>query len=539
MTVVIDRPKSMEGWADFWRYMIGVNVIPVDTRNKRPIVKWQEYQDAPVPEKQHQEWKSDGMFAKGMAIVLGKVWHRADKIGFYLAGIDADNRKAIEELCTRNGRVITMQDFAQWTVVEQHKDNLSRAHLYLYTTRPFAKKGSDNVSADMAARIKADDIPAIEVKGLGVHGLMICSGSINKDGYGYEIIGTMEPAIADDFEQHIDEICKKYGMAYLGTKDGNGKTLLPMRELFRPDHTVLEGHNRHEALLRVMESLLFRNGEILSLEEIRGLAEKWNAEHCRPPLSPEEVSRQWKDATNFVEQKTIASGDGDNNAGEQCKGDVEKAPAKSRAQVAFDLAETQCSEYFVDEHENPFAVINVDDHREVLPMSGQRFKHWLAMIYHQEKGDLLTDSDLANMLGVVKAKAVFKGRQQKMELRVATEFEDGADRPTAIYYDLVNRRWDCIKVTAEGWVKQPCPTFFRRYNSNRAQVEPAREYPKDIFDQFLALTNVVRSDWLLVKSYVLALFMPEMPKPVQMPHGEKGGRQDDLPAPDKGTRRPL
>ena len=35
---------------DFWRYDIGVNVIPADTANKRPLVSWSEWQDKPIPE---------------------------------------------------------------------------------------------------------------------------------------------------------------------------------------------------------------------------------------------------------------------------------------------------------------------------------------------------------------------------------------------------------------------------------------------------------------------------------------------------------
>ena len=50
-----------------------------------------------------------------------------------------------------------------------------------------------------------------------------------------------------------------------------GKALAPIQELFKPDFTVYEGHNRHEALLRAMESLLARNIEILSHDQIKSL----------------------------------------------------------------------------------------------------------------------------------------------------------------------------------------------------------------------------------------------------------------------------
>jgi hypothetical protein len=51
--------------ADFWRYDIGVNVIPADTRNKITDIKWSQYQDEPIPEWQYEKWKSDKKFTKG------------------------------------------------------------------------------------------------------------------------------------------------------------------------------------------------------------------------------------------------------------------------------------------------------------------------------------------------------------------------------------------------------------------------------------------------------------------------------------------
>src|SRR5215213_1197467 len=83
------------GWADFWRYDIGVNVIPADTKNKSTYVKWSEWQNKAIPEEQHNKWKDENAFSNGIALILGRVWHNKEKVGLYLNGIDADNLKAI------------------------------------------------------------------------------------------------------------------------------------------------------------------------------------------------------------------------------------------------------------------------------------------------------------------------------------------------------------------------------------------------------------------------------------------------------------
>lgn len=88
-------------WADFWRYVIGVNIIPAKTKLKKTFTDWKKYQDSSIPEKQHNDWKNEGEFKDGMAVMAGKVWHRPDKIGQYFIIIDADTQIAIEEISTR------------------------------------------------------------------------------------------------------------------------------------------------------------------------------------------------------------------------------------------------------------------------------------------------------------------------------------------------------------------------------------------------------------------------------------------------------
>ena len=198
--------------------------------------------------------------------------------------IDADNLKAIEEICTYNGKTFSMQDLAKWTLVEQHPDNREKAHIYIYSQhKP-------------------------EVKGEGGKSTSFCCPSIHEDGYRYQILVTQEPVICNDFEGHVDNICKKYGLGYIwngncGNGYDNGKSssnLIPIEELFKPDTKVLTGHNRHEAILRVMESLISRNKGSMSLYDIKALASKWNSDHLVPPLDYKDFEKQWKCAIEFI-----------------------------------------------------------------------------------------------------------------------------------------------------------------------------------------------------------------------------------------------
>ena len=106
--------------ADYWK--IGANVIPADTKIKKAYVlkSWAQYRSNPIPLKVFERWKEMGLFAYGIGVVLGELWRDASA-GKYLNLIDADNRLAIQEICSRNGKTISIEELAEWTLVNNIK----------------------------------------------------------------------------------------------------------------------------------------------------------------------------------------------------------------------------------------------------------------------------------------------------------------------------------------------------------------------------------------------------------------------------------
>ena len=263
--------NSINDSADFWHNQIGVNIIPADTKEKKTDENWTQWQDKPITDELHEERKRNGEYNKGIAIITGKIWRGKHK-GKYLVGIDCDNKKAIEEICTKEGKTISLEELAKWTIVEQHKDNPDKAHIYIISTRPFKNKSSIAIYSKLVNDINNNDIPAIEVK--CEKRIMFVSPSMHRDGYPYEILDCKEPALCDEFEYHLNNIFKKCGIPYLDSNnltDNNNfySNLIPIDELFKSETTILEGQNRHEAVLRISESLIQRNKKILSLDKIK------------------------------------------------------------------------------------------------------------------------------------------------------------------------------------------------------------------------------------------------------------------------------
>lgn len=328
---------SFEEWADFWRYEIGVNVIPANTKYKKPIVTWTEWQDKPIPVELHEQWKRDGTFRNGIAVVCGKVWHNSIKNGLYLASVDCDNQRAVDEVCPKG-----LESASQKTLIEYHKDDPSKCHAYFYTTKPVPKKSSDLLDKNMALKITNNEIPSLEVKGDGKHGIMYVTPSPHKGGYNYEILGVKTPALLDEVPEMIEGILGKFNIPYL-TQTKNGNSLIPISDLLNDNAEICEGHNRHLAMLRYAGHVYRTSPPSITDKMVFDILMAKNKLMCNPPLEESEIIKIQEQAKGKVE--------------EWKKEDNEKAVEKK----------TKAPKYndIIDELMNAWHFVTVDDTDEI------------------------------------------------------------------------------------------------------------------------------------------------------------------------------
>lgn len=287
-------------WADFWRYKIGVNVIPADSIIKKTWVKWSKdprgnWQVDPIPQSIHDAWKNTNAFDKGMAVICGKVHHNQEKSGLYLCAIDADNKKGCDVLHSKG-----LDYLKEKTLVEQHTNCPEKAHVYFYTHKPTDKKSSDAVNLDLLSKMNTNEIPALEMKGDGTHGIMYCTPSPHRDGSNYQIMGIDEPAILDEIGDVINRICDEYSLGR------TNKNRISNKLLVEDDTRIIEGSNRHEAIMVYAEVLLRKlfNGKIKLEDNIfRDIIMAKNNRMCIPPLNETEIDVQIKCATEFIAEK--------------------------------------------------------------------------------------------------------------------------------------------------------------------------------------------------------------------------------------------
>jgi hypothetical protein len=215
---------------------------------------------------------------------------------------------------------------------------------------------------------------------------------------------------------------------------------------------------------------------------------------------------------------------------------------KSRANVAIKLVKERTKEFFIDQHETPYAEITIkreDEKNNNSPefqvayaINSSRFKNWLRLAYYRaSKGDILSREDLQSVCDILSAQITMdngKKHRRMMHVRVAPASNEN-EGPVA-YYDLLDSEYyQAVKLTASGWTIEQPPAIFLRFRDQLPQVTPSRQYEADVFDKFMALTNVKSNDdKLLIECYIISLFIPMIPFPILMPHGPSGASKSML-----------
>jgi Bifunctional DNA primase/polymerase, N-terminal len=515
---------SVKEAADYYYYKWRINYVPANTKEKNTTIKWKILQEAPLLEDQHKVWKDDGIDG-GIALVMGKFWNNPLMEGKFLNCIDMDNKAAIEAWYTKNGKK-SLEELAQSYPIEQHADDMNRAHIYIITRdRPLRNKAAN--------RDKDPNVPAMEVMGKGKY--VCCTPSTHKNGYKYRFIYGLKPIEeykvfnADEIENIANDICVGNGIPYLDKNKnvngkGNGRSLSEQIVDDEEDEKWYEGE-RHDKLLSKANSLMIKLLNVLPVNDIKELIYAKNKKSCVPPLPDYEVEQICKDTEKYARDVTN---------GEE-KDEKEK---QTKAQVALETANNSIKKLFVDEYQTPHAAILVKDHLETLPIKSSRFRNYLASEVYKQNKTVLDSHTLKDVIGILSAQAEFDGGDPiRLNLRVA---QVDADGKLTWYYDLTNKDWEFIEITANGWniVKNQDPNLvlFHRYNNQLAQVVPSN-YDTNVFDRFIEVvlneSNVRDNEKLdeyriLLKCYIVCAFIADIPKPIPMPHGTQGAAKTSL-----------
>jgi hypothetical protein len=546
-----------------WPHIRRIGFIEADSRNKTIGVK--NWQKIDLDNIDYEANLQAGRYDNGIAIRLGKTLtngrNNDDDKPLYTFALDFDGENAVNEWFGTWENVLKL---SQKTRVEWHEDK-TRIHVICMSERPVTNKRIHIENSFLEVRCE--------------NNLLFVSPSIHKDGRPYCPMGTEEICILPEmdllrFEARIEGLSSEGG--YMSDDDRAAYD----KWLDLPKTILGEGQGRHDALKFKIIRYYYKyekHWRKYTDQQRFDLAWVWNERHCDPPKSREEFDSLCK----WVVKHHTSKRD------EIHKNLPRESPSVIQTESLMFLAKNICKEFFLDQYQKPYAAIIgggvigtsseeffleqarqeeieyemaqmkkafreldetkvkeinlrpviaipptrtetkpiiVGGHVEVVPLESKRFRNYILGIYYKITRNRIPNAEsVKNVINVLCYLADFEGSRKHLHERVA-------GIPTwSIQYDLTNKDWEMVEVTSRGWNVKQAPIIFRRHNNELPQVYPSREYPEDIFDQFIELLNVkTENDKLLLKCYIISLFIPEIQKPILMLYGEQGSAKSTL-----------
>jgi hypothetical protein len=211
----------------------------------------------------------------------------------------------------------------------------------------------------------------------------------------------------------------------------------------------------------------------------------------------------------------------------------------SDLEILYGLAIENSELLFKDQYRTPYAAVKLNtdewgEHLQVIRLYSKRFKKYLARLFRKSQGGRIASSEtIGAVINDLAATVEFDGPTIPLHLRVAWGNSKNRAKPGVIYYDMSDDSWKVIEISFQGWkllsgIGSGMPVLFRRHNQT-SQVEPDRSYDKDIFIQFIGLTNVKgKSHRLLLQVYIVSLLIPDIAHPILTTYGPKGAAKSYL-----------
>jgi hypothetical protein len=168
-----------------------------------------------------------------------------------------------------------------------------------------------------------------------------------------------------------------------------------------------------------------------------------------------------------------------------------------------------------------------------MSLGSSRYGYYLTRLFQENTGRIVGKEAVNNAINALAANALFDGETIPLHLRIAWGSPMNRCNPNCIYYDMTDEQRRIIEVSKDCWriingSDSNAPILFKKHNQT-PQVEPDRNYPTNIFDRFLDITNVSRQKHRhLLKVLIVSSFIPEIDHPILTTYGPQGAAKSML-----------
>ena len=202
--------------------------------------------------------------------------------------------------------------------------------------------------------------------------------------------------------------------------------------------------------------------------------------------------------TNKVTNENIDKYDGKN---EDKKGQID---------ILIDIVED--IETYRTSMDETYVTIQIRENN--VNVKSERFKKWIVSQFYNIESKIPTNDNIAKIILLLESRAMNEVNEVLVERRCATV-------DNCIYYDLKDDSCNVVKVSRDGWeiIKDP-PVIFARTKTMYRQVTPERNGNLDILDKWFRYKD--ENHLILQKVILVASLIPNIARPIQVLHGEKG-----------------
>lgn len=220
------------------------------------------------------------------------------------------------------------------------------------------------------------------------------------------------------------------------------------------------------------------------------------------------MTKKGKQLKKEALNKTLQGSKKNNNKSSQKK---QGGQAKTLVNLALRNAKL-----FYDQFNDEFARVKTDKGFPVYKIRSKHFKNWLGYQFYlsESENQVANSESLKSALNTLCGHAQFEGKRHDLHIRVA-------DCKSAIWYDICDKNWQAIRITAQGWkiIKKP-PILFRRYSHQLPQIKPAETGDINLLKKYINLKN--EHEWILMQVWLIFALVPSFPHPVRILHGGQG-----------------
>lgn len=184
-----------------------------------------------------------------------------------------------------------------------------------------------------------------------------------------------------------------------------------------------------------------------------------------------------------------------------------------QSEIMLSLVRKENIEAFLNENNDVFVVIPINNHKETLSIDSHDFSLWLQQLFYKANHKTIRNESLKQAISILSAEVLFG------EKDYITLYNRVGKHQNEFWYDLTNPEWEAVKISKSGWsVTNETSKIFCRYRHQKEQVTPQ---PNGDIKNIFEYINMSKYKTLFL-CWLVSCFVPDIPHPMPIFYGEKG-----------------